>query len=253
MSSSVSFNRLAFRKPVARKLEAGRCAALLVRRPSPAWLLTFVLSACGGSTGPGNGAQDDDARPRPNTTSDGGEGGRDAGEGGSSGGGDPGSPSARLIAVDEQNTSALLGLDHALRLTYVADAQGNVMPDFSSVGYEASKKPIPDVPSVVTVEPGDGDDSARIQAAIDMVAARTIGSDGFRGAVELARGTYEVGTTLSISKSGIVLRGTGADETSGTARDHDGRPAQVSTQRIPDRGGRLLIGLVLSASLDPAL
>lgn len=129
---------------------------------------------------------------------------------------DAASPRERLIAVDLDNTSELLGLDPDLRLSYAPDALGNVVPDFSSVGYEASERAIPTVATAERVEPGAGDDSARIQAAIDRVAKLSVGADGFRGAVELAAGTYEVGTTLALRVSGIVLRGAGVDAKSGT-------------------------------------
>jgi len=98
------------------------------------------------------------------------------------------------------------------RLEYVSDAEGNRVPDFSRAGYRGGGVPLPKVPTVRTVEPLDGDDTASIQAAIDAVEALPVGADGFRGAVELAPGTYEVSGTLSIEESGVVLRGAGDGE-----------------------------------------
>jgi hypothetical protein len=73
------------------------------------------------------------------------------------------------------------------------------LPDFSSCGVT-----IPAVPVRATVKPEAGDATARIQAAIDSLAALP---DGRRGALLLTRGQYEIGGTLRISASGIILRG----------------------------------------------
>jgi hypothetical protein len=88
----------------------------------------------------------------------------------------------------------------------------NRLPDFSFAGYRGGGVAIPAVPVRARVSPGPGDDRARIQAAIDQVSARPLDAQGFRGAVLLARGTYEVGSTLTIAESGVVLRGEGQGE-----------------------------------------
>jgi len=85
----------------------------------------------------------------------------------------------------------------------------NVLPDFSWAGYEGGGVAIPEVPVVRTLEPATGDDRARIQAAIDAVAALPLDAKGFRGAVLLRKGTYRVSDALRIKTSGIVLRGEG--------------------------------------------
>ncbi len=97
-------------------------------------------------------------------------------------------------------------------LVYAPDELGNTIPDFSYAGYRGGGVALPSIAGAVTVEPGDGDDRARIQAAIDQVAAREPDGDGFRGAVVLAAGSYQVGDTLTIGASGVVLRGAGAGE-----------------------------------------
>jgi F5/8 type C domain/Bacterial Ig-like domain (group 2) len=97
------------------------------------------------------------------------------------------------------------------RLRYVPDYKGNRIIDFSSSGYGGGGVRLPDVQARVAVEPGDGDDSARIQAAIDEVSALPQNAEGIRGAVLLKRGRFEVGTTLQIRASGVVLRGEGQD------------------------------------------
>lgn len=97
-------------------------------------------------------------------------------------------------------------------LVYVRDDEGNRVPDFSAAGYRGGGVPIPDVPTIITVSPIDGDDTANIQAAIDEVSARTPDANGFRGAVELTAGTFDVDGTIEIRESGVVLRGAGDGE-----------------------------------------
>jgi hypothetical protein len=101
------------------------------------------------------------------------------------------------------------------KLVYRADEQGNRIPDFSNCGYSGADREIPDVPAIVSVAPTEGDDGPHIQAAIDEVSRRPLGEDGFRGAVELAPGEYQIAGQLKITASGVVLRGSGAGE-SGT-------------------------------------
>lgn len=94
------------------------------------------------------------------------------------------------------------------RLTYEkADAQGNRVPDYSYCGYRHSEEPIPDARAVVRVAPVEGDNSARLQAAIDYVASLAPDARGLRGAVLLEEGTFALDEALRIRTSGIVLRG----------------------------------------------
>ncbi|TWT99463.1 hypothetical protein Pla108_04020 [Botrimarina colliarenosi] len=97
------------------------------------------------------------------------------------------------------------------RLVYAPDAQGDRIPDFSDVGYRGGRALLPNVPTMIAIDPIAGDDTASIQAAINQVAALPLGSDGFRGAVMLGPGTYEISGQLKINASGIVLRGAGRD------------------------------------------
>ncbi|MEM7791727.1 MAG: hypothetical protein AAF546_10025 [Verrucomicrobiota bacterium] len=93
----------------------------------------------------------------------------------------------------------------------------NRMIDFSHAGYRGGGVAIPWVPVVLTLEPDSdgGDDTARIQAAIDSVAAMPLGAEGFRGAILLKAGSYDVSETLWIRTRGIVIRGEG-QHTAGT-------------------------------------
>ena len=99
------------------------------------------------------------------------------------------------------------------RLVYVPDEKGNIIPDFSHCGYMGGGVALPDVPVAMTVQPQvGGDDTARLQAAIDDVSARALDANGFRGTLLLKRGKYRIGGTLHIRASGVVLRGEGEGE-----------------------------------------
>ena len=86
--------------------------------------------------------------------------------------------------------------------------------DFSYVGYQQSEKEIPDADVVVFVKWKEGDQSARIQKAIDFVSARKVDKKtGLRGAVLLDKGVFELSQPLRIQTSGVVLRGTDRNQT----------------------------------------
>ena len=99
------------------------------------------------------------------------------------------------------------------RLVYTPDALGNRIPDFSYAGYMAGEKTIPALPVKVVVPPLNGDATLRIQSALDYVGALPLDQNGFRGAVLLQKGTYKVEGQLKLDKSGVVLRGSGANQT----------------------------------------
>lgn len=91
------------------------------------------------------------------------------------------------------------------------------LPDFSRVGYREGHIAIPKVPVRVTLLPSsdEGDDTTRIQEAIDKVSKmEPIGNNGAkaRGAVLLKAGVYRVAGALVLHSSGVVLRGEGQNE-----------------------------------------
>ncbi len=94
-------------------------------------------------------------------------------------------------------------------LLYTADEQGNRIPDFSYAGYAGGENVIPFVKAKILVPVKDGDATARIQRAIDYVAQLPVGKDGFRGAVLLEAGTYQIMGSLTLHSDGVVLRGAG--------------------------------------------
>lgn len=120
-------------------------------------------------------------------------------------------------------TSALVSIGSGGSLEYKPYANWgqtnavNTIPDFSYAGYKRGGVALPNMPVVETVNPISGDARAIIQAAIDRVSARVPDANGFRGAILLKSGRYEVNGSLVIAASGVVLRGEG--------------------QSTPDRGG----------------
>ncbi len=130
------------------------------------------------------------------------------------------------------------------QLTYTPDAAGNRVIDFSHAGYGGGGEPIPFVPAVISVSASTRaplDDRARIQAALDAVATRQMGPDGFRGAVLLAPGRYVIDGTLRLNASGIVLRGSGQGENENDPTATvlvSARPSRHTLIEISGRGER---------------
>ncbi len=96
------------------------------------------------------------------------------------------------------------------RLAYVYESNGDTIPDFSNAGYQGGTVPIPDVPVVTTLQPAAGDNTARIQQAIDALASRPLDATGFRGTLLLRAGSYDITGNLFVRASGIVVRGAGS-------------------------------------------
>ena len=98
---------------------------------------------------------------------------------------------------------------HDGELVYTTDSLGNQILDYSYCGYESSNSPIPHVAAVAVVHPIEGDATPTIQAAIDHVAALPVQDNGFRGAILLEEGHFQLKGRLRITTSGIVIRGRG--------------------------------------------
>lgn len=91
--------------------------------------------------------------------------------------------------------------------------QGDTLLDFSHCGFRGGEQTLPVAVEKIRLTPAPaGDDTARIQAALDALAQLPLGPDGLRGAVVLAKGTYRVEGTLKLTASGLVLRGEGQGE-----------------------------------------
>lgn len=120
---------------------------------------------------------------------------------------------AAATLVRAEPAGPLVQAGEGTALVYRADERGNTIPDFSRAGYGGGGVRLPDIPTGITLEPQpDGDDGARIQAALDEVGRRAADEPGWRGAVMLRRGVYRVAGALAIRASGVVLRGEGANE-----------------------------------------
>ena len=111
--------------------------------------------------------------------------------------------------IVEQKTSKLFHLDASGKLVYEKDSLGNRLPDFSYVGYHSGEKSIPKVPVMITLEAKQDDNTVHIQKALDELGEISPDKNGIRGALLLKKGVYRVSGELTISHSGIVLRGEG--------------------------------------------
>ncbi|MFL1011650.1 DUF6298 domain-containing protein [Flavisericum labens] len=98
------------------------------------------------------------------------------------------------------------------KLEYKIEPNGDRVPDYSYSGYKASESVIPNVPIKVVIPETQDDATLLIQSAIDYVSDLPLNENGFRGTVLLKRGVYKINGSLKISKSGVVLRGSGSGE-----------------------------------------
>ena len=97
-------------------------------------------------------------------------------------------------------------------LNFKPDEKGNIIPDFSRVGYHMGDKELPEVKVVKTISAVENGSSQEvIQKAIDEIAAMNPDKNGFKGAILLKKGTYNIPGAIIIKTSGIVLRGEGND------------------------------------------
>ena len=114
----------------------------------------------------------------------------------------------------EAAESKLVKRDAAGRLVMLPwNEQGDKIPDFSYCGYRNGGVKLPDVPTLVTLEPtGAEDESDRIQAALDDLGKSLERTPDGRGALLLRKGLWKVNKPLTMSYSGVVLRGEGDGE-----------------------------------------
>ena len=114
--------------------------------------------------------------------------------------------------------------------------QGDVIPNFSMVGYMTGDVPLPDttggvsVPVKVTINPGAAgvDMTTTIQNAINTVSAMTPDANGFRGAVLLTAGNYPISGQLSHYRPAAwFLEGQGNNPTTGTRLEATGTSTRV--------------------------
>jgi hypothetical protein len=113
------------------------------------------------------------------------------------------------IAQDIQATTSLVYPGADGKLVYIADSLGNRIPDFSNAGYKGGGVSIPLVQPKATLWPVPGDNSDQLQRVIDSVSALPLDAYGFRGAILLKMGEYNLEKPITIRASGVVLRGEG--------------------------------------------
>jgi len=115
-----------------------------------------------------------------------------------------------------------VSLDASGKLVYRTLPRGDRIIDFSYAGYMGGGVPLPQVSVVRTLTPSGGDDSAAIQQAIDEVSAQSA-QDHKPRAIQLVAGTFLCSHTLTITGSGVSLRGSGSSAT-GTTLKLTGEP-----------------------------
>lgn len=126
------------------------------------------------------------------------------------------------------------------RLVYKTTPQGDRIMDFSHAGYMGGGVALPAVPVRRTLQPsGTNDQTGAIQRALDEVASLKL-EGGFRGAVLLGPGEFPCSGTLTISASGVVLRGSGSGGKPGprTTLKMTGNPHLAIAVRAASERGR---------------
>src|SRR5262249_13049777 len=76
-----------------------------------------------------------------------------------------------LCALGSANLSAWVYPNSNGNLLYQPDAQGNHIIDHAGVGYMSGTVSLPNVPTVMTISPVAGDNTANIQNALNALAA----------------------------------------------------------------------------------
>jgi hypothetical protein len=141
-------------------------------------------------------------------------------------------------------------------LLYTPDNQANRVEDFSMVGYRTGVVPLPGTPGGVTVpvqvslNPTGGDQTGAIQAAINQVSQLPLDANGFRGAVFLNPGVYDVSGSLQIQASGVVLEGAANDPNTGTVLDATGTAQRLLIQ-VSGSGSRQTVAGTTHNVIDP--
>jgi hypothetical protein len=116
-----------------------------------------------------------------------------------------------IVSAQQTWQSSYIKIDKKGKLEYIPDEKGNVIPDFSRVGYHQNQKAIPKVAVVTTLTATGTNDQEKIQQAIDELSKKPADKNGIRGAILLQGGEYKIPGSLRITVGGIVLRGEGEE------------------------------------------
>lgn len=103
-------------------------------------------------------------------------------------------------------------MDASGKIIYIPDYKGNQIMDYSAVGYKGGGTELPNVPVRIRVSPLEDcslDAWQTIQDAIDYVSDLPVQPDGYRGAVYLEEGVFRISKPLTVTASGVVIRGAG--------------------------------------------
>ncbi len=99
--------------------------------------------------------------------------------------------------IVEHGISKQYHLEGSGKLVYTEDTKENHLLDFSYVGYHSGERAIPHVTVKITLEPSQGDDTKRIQDALDKLGTLPLDKSGLRGALLLKCGVIELREVLS--------------------------------------------------------
>jgi len=133
-----------------------------------------------------------------------------------------------ILANPAASQQHWVSLDSSGKLVYRTLAHGDHIVDFSYAGYMGGGVPLPSrIPIKRKLAPSGGDDTAEIQRAIDEVSSMPI-TNGIRGAIVLAPGTFLCSAALKIAASGVVLHG-GGPIADGTTLKLTGEPHAAVT------------------------
>lgn len=108
-----------------------------------------------------------------------------------------------LVALANQAIAAM-----SVDWESITTSRGDHLPDFSFCGYHSTEAPLPSTSTSpnITLTPTSGDQTSRIQAALDQV------SSGGGGVVALGAGTFRISGGLILT-SNTILRGAGVGST----------------------------------------
>ncbi|MEL6624370.1 MAG: T9SS type A sorting domain-containing protein [Bacteroidota bacterium] len=140
------------------------------------------------------------------------------------------------LQIQAQFISSVVWTDSTGRLYYKADDAGNKIPDFSHAGYRGGGVDLPEVPVRFSISPIAGDNTAHIQAAIDSLSSLAPDMNGYRGALLLDTGIYEIHGILYIETDGVVLRG------SGHGADPSTNTVLIGVGNVPDQRTLIMAG-----------
>ncbi|MBQ3083170.1 MAG: hypothetical protein IJC47_04445, partial [Alistipes sp.] len=142
------------------------------------------------------------------------------------------------------------------KLNYTPDYRGNRLIDYSHAGYKGGGVAMQTPPTKIILEPSadsTGDDTERIQRAIDLIGRATPNAAGFRGTLLLKAGTYRISRPIYIAHSGIVIRGEGDGHNTIPTHDQPLSPDNwfdYTHSELPEKGVTKLVATWVADSYN---